>query len=133
MNTQISEDQIREVFKAIDLDGNGRITFDEFCHLAQKRPLKLDQRFNQTQEELHSTYSFRSRSMNRNKFSSSPGGDHVKPAGDILSARDDAVSTLSKARYDVSSLYDQVELAQPSTRVKRKLKIINPAVSNNIT
>ena len=34
MNTQISEDQIREVFKAIDLDGNGRITFDEFCHLA---------------------------------------------------------------------------------------------------
>jgi Ca2+-binding EF-hand superfamily protein len=34
MNTQISEDQIREVFKSIDLDGNGRITFDEFCHLA---------------------------------------------------------------------------------------------------
>jgi len=71
--------------------------------------------------------------MNRNKFSSSPGGDHVKPAADIFSARDDAISTLSKARYDVSSLYDQVELAQASTRVKRKLKIINPAVSNNIT
>jgi hypothetical protein len=49
--------------------------------------------------------------MNRNKFSSSPGGDHVKPAADIFSARDDAISTLSKARYDVSSLYDQVELA----------------------
>jgi Ca2+-binding EF-hand superfamily protein len=48
MNTQITEDQIREVFKAIDLDSNGRITFDEFCHLAQKRPLKLDQRFIQT-------------------------------------------------------------------------------------
>ncbi len=72
--------------------------------------------------------------MNRNKFSSSPGqGDHVKPAADIFSARDDSISTVTKARYDVTSLYDQVELAQPSTRVKRKLKIINPAASNNIT
>jgi hypothetical protein len=33
----------------------------------------------------------------------------------------------------VSSLYDQVELAQASTRVKRRLKIINPNASNNVT
>ena len=33
----------------------------------------------------------------------------------------------------MSSLYDQVELAQASTRVKRRLKIINPAASNNVT
>jgi Ca2+-binding EF-hand superfamily protein len=42
MNAQVSEDQIRAVFKAIDMDGNGRINFDEFCHMAQKRPLKMD-------------------------------------------------------------------------------------------
>ena len=72
--------------------------------------------------------------MNRNNFSISPTrGNHVKPAADIFSARDEAISTLSKARYDVSSLYDQVEEAQASAREKRKLKIIKPAASNNIT
>ena len=34
MNTQVTEDQIREIFKALDLDFNGIISFDEFCHLA---------------------------------------------------------------------------------------------------
>lgn len=42
LHTQITEDEIRQVFKAIDIDQNGKISFDEFCHLAQKRPLKLD-------------------------------------------------------------------------------------------
>lgn len=46
------------------------------------------------------------------------------------------MSTISKANsklYDVTSLYDQVELNQPSTRVKRKLKILNSTIGPSET
>lgn len=75
MNAQVSEEQIRAVFRAIDIDGNGKINFDEFCHMSQKRPLKMDHnRVNQAALDQRSMVSFkttattnsiRSRSVNR--------------------------------------------------------------------
>lgn len=34
MNANVTEDQIRALFKALDLDENGRISFEEFCRIA---------------------------------------------------------------------------------------------------
>lgn len=34
MNADVTEEQIRALFKALDLDENGRISFEEFCRIA---------------------------------------------------------------------------------------------------
>lgn len=39
MNANITEDQVRVIFKTLDLDLNGRISFEEFCHLSQRKHL----------------------------------------------------------------------------------------------
>ncbi|CDW77593.1 ras-related c3 botulinum toxin substrate 2 [Stylonychia lemnae] len=42
LNANLNENQIRQVFAELDKEKRGQISFENFCGLVQKRPLKLD-------------------------------------------------------------------------------------------
>ena len=118
MNADVTEDQIRALFKALDLDENGRISFEEFCRISQRKHLAKapdtpdDFTVVSTKSRTHSIVgSVRSKSVIK-----------VAAAPDSVSVRSNSVIRRKK-EIDLIEVYDQVEMTLPSTRVKRRLKI----------
>ena len=129
LQANLNEDQIRSIFKAMDTDRKGKINFEQFCMLVQKRKINMDSiRQSPTPKNpagdtrtvisiQQSTMSSRSRSVNRSILRK---GDNET---DVMSSVS-KVKPAAQKKFDINQLYDQIENAQPSIRVKRKLKIL---------